>query len=267
MIEGDAATSPASAVDARSGCGLGWPIPFFPCQCRPRNTRLRKVPRATDDAGGIVVVVREVQPIWCFEDAGSGTSSQVKSSVRTEKWSPATFTEPSSKSGVGGVPVVAQRRAGEFPDTVPGSRGRGRSDCGRDRGSFRVDLGTKRMECRGGLEGKKQDKNHNVYEGWQWSRSQRQKKRRPRGKQKFRACPLPRIVKMGGRESTGGKWKQAETGRLRIGAEAVPHRLIAAAVSQRGRAVGPEDGRGQDGSGSGTGTGAGRGGRGEERGT
>lgn len=136
MIEGDAATSPASAVDARSGCGLGWPIPIFPCQCRPRNTRLRKVPRTTDDAGGIVVVVREVQPIWCFEDAGSGTSSQVKSSVRTEKWSPATFTEPSSKSGVGGVPVVAQRRAGEFPDTVPGSRGRGRSDYGRDRGSF-----------------------------------------------------------------------------------------------------------------------------------
>lgn len=158
MIEGDAATSPASAVDARSGCGLGWPIPIFPCQCRPRNTRLRKVPRTTDDAGGIVVVVREVQPIWCFEDAGSGTSSQVKSSVRTEKWSPATFTEPSSKSGVGGVPVVAQRRAGEFPDTVPGSRGRGRSDYGRDRGSFRVDLGTKRMECRGGLEGKNKTK-------------------------------------------------------------------------------------------------------------
>ena len=60
MIEGDATTSPASTLDARSGCGLGWPFPIFPCQSRPRNTRLRKVPRTTDDAGVIVVVVREV---------------------------------------------------------------------------------------------------------------------------------------------------------------------------------------------------------------
>lgn len=105
-------------------CGLDRPIPSFPCQSRPRNTRLRKVPRTTDDAGGIVVVVREGQPIWCFEDAGSGTSSQVRSSVRTENWPSATFTGPSSKSGVGGVPVVAQRRAGEISTLflAPGPR-------------------------------------------------------------------------------------------------------------------------------------------------
>lgn len=158
MIEGDAATSPASAVDARSGCGLGWPIPIFPCQCRPRITRLRKVPRATDDAGGIVVVVREVQPIWCFEDAGSGTSSQVKSSVRTEKWSPATFTEPSSSLESAGSQSSHRGVQGNFPTLFLAPGAEDGAIMNGIVGLFGWTWGTKRMECRGGLEGKNKTK-------------------------------------------------------------------------------------------------------------
>lgn len=169
MIEGDAATSPASTLDARRGCGLGWPIPSFPCQSRPRNSRLRKVPRTTDDAGGIVVVVREGQPIWCFDDAGSGTSSQVKSLVRTDKWSLATFTEPSSKSGVGGVPVGRRTEAcrGIFRHCswAPGPR---TERLWTGSWVFSGGLGHQvdgALPMPRGARGKKQDKNYNVYEG------------------------------------------------------------------------------------------------------
>jgi hypothetical protein len=79
--------------------------------------------RTTDDAGVIVVVI----VVWCSKTPGVDRA-QVKPSVRSGErrrpmlTSPVTFTELSSKSGVGGVPAVAQRRAGGFSGTVPSSR-------------------------------------------------------------------------------------------------------------------------------------------------